>query len=124
MAHYKKEMLESEMKKIIMKGFSELKDPRIKDKMININFVKLSGDKSYLDVYVSSLDEDIDTIVEILNNAKGMFRTLIAKNIHIYKAPEVRFHKDEGIEASIRINKLLEELQENQPEDDESNEDD
>ena len=31
MANYKKEMLESEMKKIITRGFSELKDPRIKD---------------------------------------------------------------------------------------------
>ncbi len=87
MANYKKEMLESEMKKIITRGFSELKDPRIKDKMININFVRLSGDKSYLDVYVSSLDEDVDTIIDVLNNAKGMFRTLIAKNIDIYKAP-------------------------------------
>ena len=75
MANYKKEMLESEMKKIITKGFSELKDPRIKDKMININFVRLSSDKSYLDVYVSSLDEDVDTIIDVLNNAKGMFRT-------------------------------------------------
>ena len=74
MANYKKEMLESEMKKIITRGFSELKDPRIKDKMININFVRLSGDKSYLDVYVSSLDEDVDTIIDVLNNAKGMFR--------------------------------------------------
>lgn len=119
MANYKKEMLESEMKKIITKGFSELKDPRIKDKMININFVRLSSDKSYLDVYVSSLDEDVDTIVEILNNVKGMFRTLIAKNIDIYKAPEIRFHKDEGIEASIRINQLLENLKENKSEDDE-----
>lgn len=114
MAQYRREMLESEMKKLITEGFSQLKDPRLKDKFIDINMVRLSKDKSYLDVYVSSLDEDIDTIINILNNAKGMFRTLIAKNIKMFKVPEVRFHKDEGIEASIRINKLIEKIEKNE----------
>jgi len=114
MAQYRREMLESEMKKLITQGFSQLKDPRLKDKFIDINMVRLSKDKSYLDVYVSSLDEDVDAIIEILNNAKGMFRTLIAKNIKMFKAPEVRFHKDEGIEASIRINKLIEKIEKNE----------
>ncbi|PNR87702.1 ribosome-binding factor A [Petrotoga sp. 9T1HF07.CasAA.8.2] len=114
MAQYRREMLESEMKKLITQGFSQLKDPRLKDKFIDINMVRLSKDKSYLDVYVSSLDEDVDAIIEILNDAKGMFRTLIAKNIKMFKAPEVRFHKDEGIEASIRINKLIEKIEKNE----------
>lgn len=114
MAQYRREMLESEMKKLITEGFSQLKDPRLKDKFIDINMVRLSKDKSYLDVFVSSLDEDVDTIINILNNAKGMFRTLIAKNIKMFKAPEVRFHKDEGIEASIRINKLIEKIEKNE----------
>lgn len=114
MAQYRREMLESEMKKLITQGFSQLKDPRLKDKFIDINMVRLSKDKSYLDVYVSSLDEDIDTVINILNNAKGMFRTLIAKNIKMFKVPEIRFHKDEGIEASIRINKLIEKIEKNE----------
>lgn len=114
MAQYRREMLESEMKKLITQGFSQLKDPRLKDKFIDINMVRLSKDKSYLDVYVSSLDEDLDTIINILNNAKGMFRTLIAKNIKMFKVPEIRFHKDKGIEASIRINKLIENLEKNE----------
>ncbi|PNR97035.1 30S ribosome-binding factor RbfA [Petrotoga sp. 9PWA.NaAc.5.4] len=113
MAQYRREMLESEMKKIITQGFSELKDPRLKDKMININILKLSKDKSYLDVYVSTLDDDIDQVVDLLNKAKGMFRTLIAKNVKMFKAPEVRFHKDEGIQASIKINKIIEEIEKN-----------
>ena len=113
MAQYRREMLESEMKKIITQGFSELKDPRLKGKMININILKLSKDKSYLDVYVSTLDDDIDQVVGLLNKAKGMFRTLIAKNVKMFKAPEVRFHKDEGIQASIKINKIIEEIEKN-----------
>lgn len=114
MAQYRREMLESEMKKIISHGFSQLKDPRIKDKFLDINLVKLSKDKSYLDVYVSTLEDNTENVVQILNKAKGFFRTLIAKNIKIFKVPEIRFHEDKGIQASIKINKLIDKIEQDE----------
>jgi ribosome-binding factor A len=48
--------------------------------------------------------------VELLEKYKGYFRTFVAKNVRLYTAPELRFKEDKGIEESVRINKLLDEI--------------
>ena len=109
---YRKSMLESEIPKRLSEAVSLLRDPRIKKEFITISRVELSKDKRYADIYVSFLGsaEERKETVELLNHAKGFFRTYLAKNLRIYTAPEVRFHEDKGIESSVRVNKLLNEL--------------
>lgn len=74
--------------------------------------MELSKDKRYADVYVSFLGtpEERKETVEILNRAKGFFRTFIAKNLRLYVAPEIRFYEDKGIEASVKVHQLLVQL--------------
>ena len=49
----------------------------------------------------------IDNMVSHLNDAKGVFRTAIANKSNLYKAPQVSFYKDETIDNSLKIEKLL-----------------
>lgn len=60
------------------------------------------------------------TLVERLNEDKGIFRTAIAKNIRLFKAPEIRFKEDIGIEATLRVAQLLQQI-ENEKQDAEDN---
>ncbi|MBM7558666.1 30S ribosome-binding factor RbfA [Marinitoga litoralis] len=107
---YRKEMIESEILRLVNSNISNLRDPRIQDKLISATRVELSKDKSFADIYVSVLNGDLDEVIEVLTKAKGFFKSLISRNIRMYKIPEIRFHKDKGIEESIRIHKLLNEI--------------
>ncbi|WP_367357247.1 30S ribosome-binding factor RbfA, partial [Mesotoga sp.] len=75
--------------------------------------VELTKDKRFATVYVSLMgpDDKKKKLVEKLNEDKGFFRTAIAKNIRLFKAPEIRFKEDTGIEASLRVAKLLEQIE-------------
>ncbi len=109
---YRKSMIESEIQKLISEAISNMRDPRVKKEFITVSHVIVSKDKRYADVYISYLgsEEERKNVVEILNNAKGYFRTHVAKNLRLFTAPEIRFHEDKGIESSVRVHKLLVEL--------------
>ncbi len=109
---YRKSMLESEIQKLLSEAVSMLRDPRIKKEYVTISRVELSKDKRYADVYVSFLGspEERKNTVELLNHAKGFFRTYVAKNLRLYTAPEIRFYEDKGIESSVRVHQLLNQL--------------
>jgi ribosome-binding factor A len=81
--------------------------------MASIVRVELTKDKRFATVYVSLMgpDDKKKKLVEKLNEDKGFFRTAIAKNIRLFKAPEIRFKEDTGIEASLRVAKLLEQIE-------------
>ncbi|GAB6189193.1 30S ribosome-binding factor RbfA [Marinitoga arctica] len=111
---FRREMIESEILKLINMNINNLRDPRVQNKIISATRVELAKDKSYADVYVSVLNGDIDEIIEVLTKAKGFFKSLIARSIRMYKVPEIRFHKDKGIEESIKIHKLLDEISKNE----------
>ncbi len=87
-----------------------LKYEIIDEKLKNVSFtyVRLSGDNSFLDVYVDYRDRSkINNIVNKLNAAKGVFRTAIANKSNLYRAPQVVFHKDETIDNNLKIESLL-----------------
>lgn len=116
---FRREMIESEIMKIINTNVSNLRDPKIQGKLISATRVELSRDKSYADIYVSVFGGDIDEIINVLEKAKGFFKSIIGRNIRMYKIPELRFHKDMGIEESIKIHKLLDEISQNKGEENE-----
>lgn len=109
---HRKEMLESEIQKLLSEALLESKDPRIKGELISFTMVRLSNDKRYADVYVSVLgdEEDRKATLSLLEKAKGFFRSYVAKNLRLYTVPEIRFREDRGIESSVRIHKILEDL--------------
>ena len=90
-----------------------LKCEIIDDKLKNVSFtyVRLSGDNSFLDVYVDYWDRSkIESVVNWLNNAKGVFRTAVANKTNLYKAPQITFYKDATIDNSLKIEELLDKI--------------
>lgn len=84
----------------------ELDDPIFKK--VSFTYVKLSGDKSYLNVYVDTYNhQDINKILKELNNASGTFRTMMAKKTNFYKVPKIIFNEDTTITKSLHIEDLI-----------------
>ncbi|BBJ28548.1 30S ribosome-binding factor RbfA [Athalassotoga saccharophila] len=110
---YKKEMMESEIMKIVSQALLNMKDPRIAG-MISVTRVELSNDKRYAKIYLSlygNEEEKNTEIFGIIEKAKGYFKTEIARNIHTFKAPEITFVRDRGIEKSFEIDKLFKKIE-------------
>ena len=112
MSIYRKEMLESEIMKLISSAISEMKDPRLEGKIVSVTRVELSNDRQYADVFVSAYGDEQERreTLDILQHASGFIRSYVAKNLRTRSVPVLRFREDKGIESSIRIHKILEEL--------------
>jgi ribosome-binding factor A len=87
----------------------EMRDPRVG--IVNVNEVKVSRDRSYADVYVSSLQtsttEERAELVDVLNKAAGFFRSELAKRHSMRTTPKIRIHYDELIESGPRLEALI-----------------
>ncbi|MBQ4209021.1 30S ribosome-binding factor RbfA [bacterium] len=87
----------------------EIYDEKIK--LATFTATKLTNDYSYCTVYVDTFDRTkIDEIILVLNKAKGVFRTALAKKLTIRKVPQLIFINDCTIDQSKRINEIIDNL--------------
>ena len=101
-------LLREEIADIIMR---RVKAPRLG--FVTITDVSLSEDLKIARVYVSVLNSDERAIViEILNGAKGLIRSEVAKRVRSKFIPTLEFWIDESIEQGFKIDKLLKEISE------------
>lgn len=99
--------IRDEISNIILR---EVRDPRV-TKHLSVNDVIVTRDLAYADIYVSSFEFDsgIDqqSLVRVLNNASGFFRTLLSKRLALRATPKLRFHYDtlqsQGIRLEVKI---------------------
>lgn len=116
--------ISEEVKKIISELlYNGLKDPRISP-MTSITRVEVTRDLRYAKIYVSILGnkEEKENSIEGLNSAKGFIRKEIGNKIDIRYIPEPIFILDESIEEGIRMSKLIEDVNKNIDNKDESHE--
>ncbi|ACJ76214.1 ribosome-binding factor A [Thermosipho africanus Ob7] len=111
---YRNKKIEAYIRELIAQAIQKIKEPEfeyLKDYIV-ISRVLISKDRRFADVFVSVIgnSEQRKKAVELLEKYKGYFRTFVAKNVRLYTAPELRFKEDKGIEESVRINKLLDEI--------------
>lgn len=88
----------------------ELKDPRIG--FVTLTEVKLSRDLHLARVYFSLLGTEKqlrDTQIALARSA-GFIRKLLAKRMNLRYTPEVVFKLDKGIEYSIHISEVIDQL--------------
>lgn len=85
----------------------EAKDEDFKN--VVITAVDVSDDLSFAKVYFTTID-DREKVTSDLNNAAGFFRSLLAERLEIRHTPELRFIFDESIEYGQKIEKIIEEL--------------
>ena len=101
-----------DMKRELTALLRELKDPRLRDKLLTVVRVHLSGDGSSAKVYVSAMEgiESAREAVKGLQSAGGLLRGELGRRLHMRKAPELRFVADNSIEAGAAILRTLESL--------------
>ena len=88
----------------------ELKDPRVKDKLLTVVRVSVSSDASYYKAYISDLAgiEGAKEAVKALNAASGYIRREIGARLRLRKTPEIKFIADDSVEKSFEMFRELE----------------
>ncbi|MCA1931647.1 30S ribosome-binding factor RbfA [Rheinheimera sp.] len=90
----------------------EIKDPRLHN-MITVSDVDVSRDLSHAKIYVTFLGleaEKVKANLDILNDACGYIRSLIAKRIQARIVPTIRFYFDQSLDQGIRMANLVEQV--------------
>lgn len=85
----------------------EAKDEDFKN--VTITDVEVTNDLSFAKIYFTTTDNR-EKVEKDLNNAVGFFRTMLAERLEIRHTPELRFIFDESIEYGAKIEKIIEEL--------------
>lgn len=87
----------------------DMRDPRIE--MVTVSEVRVSKDLAFADIYVSSLRTNDETartaMIDTLNGAAGWIRSELAKRHTMRTTPRPRFHYDELIESSARMDQAI-----------------
>lgn len=105
MAGYRTSRVAEDIKREIVAIIRELKDPRVKDKILTVVRVDVSSDLSYAKVYVSSMSgiEDAKEAVKGLKNATGLIRHEVGSKLRLRKTPELAFIADDSVEHGMDI---------------------
>lgn len=101
------QQMQQEMALILQR---EIKDPRLHT-MITVSDVEVSKDLSHAKIYVTFLGLEADKVklnLDILNDACGFIRSLIAKRIQARIVPTLRFYFDKSLDEGIRMANLVE----------------
>ena len=97
----------------------ELKDPRLKGKMVSVSGVDVSDDGSYATIYLSVLgksisedaeDKEKDDIIKAMKSASGVIRREIVKNVKLRHVPELSFKIDNSIEYGRHMSEIIDSL--------------
>jgi ribosome-binding factor A len=109
------ELLHKEISLLIQQ---RLRDPRLG--FVTVTGVEMSPDLRVAHVYVSVLgsDDEVQASLKSLNRATGFFRRELGASLSLRYLPELNFRADDTLERALRIDELLDSLQEEVPEDD------
>jgi len=99
------QQIQKEIATILMR---EVKDPRLS--MTTVSAVEVTRDLAYAKIFVTFFDDDIDKIkssVEVLNEAEGYIRSLLAKRLRARIMPHLRFVYDQSMSEGVRMSALV-----------------
>ena len=105
MAGYRQDRVSEDIKREIIAVIRELKDPRVKDKMLTVVRVDVSHDLSFAKVYISALDgiDSANEAVKGLVSATGRIRHEVGARLRLRKTPEMKFVADDSVEHGMEI---------------------
>lgn len=86
----------------------EVKDPRLG--MVTVSAVEVTRDLAYAKIFVTFFTlegQNTDKAIEVLNEAAGFIRTLLAKKIKARIMPELRFIYDSSMVEGVRMGALV-----------------
>ena len=90
---------------------TEVKDPRI-GALTSVIRVETTTDLKYCKVFVSVLgnDEEKESVMKGLKNAKGFIRHLLAERVNLRNTPELIFKMDDSVEYAVRMSQLIDQI--------------
>lgn len=94
---------------------NEVKNPLVKEGMITVTRVNATPDLKYAKVYASVFCEEKEKSKDVLNALKssgGFIRMKLKNLVDIRNIPELIFVLDDSLDYSLKINKLLREINE------------
>lgn len=108
------ELLHEEISQLIQYG---TQDPRIG--FVTVTGVEITPDLRQARVYVTVLGDPADakSSLDGLNNAKGYFRHQLGQTVSLRYIPELVFKLDTSLEHGLRIEHLLDSLEDTRDED-------
>ncbi|WP_286232889.1 30S ribosome-binding factor RbfA [Thalassotalea sediminis] len=86
----------------------EVKDPRLG--MVTVNAVEVTRDLAYAKIYVTFFTlegQNVEQSIDLLNEASGFIRSLLAKRIKARIMPELRFVYDKSMAEGVRMSSLV-----------------
>ena len=86
----------------------EVKDPRLG--MVTVNDVEITRDLAYAKIFVTFFmleHQNEKEAIEVLNEAAGYIRTLLAKRIKARIMPQLRFIYDQSMIEGIRMTNIV-----------------
>ena len=98
-------MFVQEISKII---HQEIKDKDID--FVTITEARITNDLSFAKIYITTLNEDREKVLNSLNKASGFIRSLLCDRVKIRKMPEIHFVYDESIEYGKKIDNIIERI--------------
>ncbi len=100
----------------IVKEISYILSQEVKDsdiKFVTVTDCHLTNDLSFAKIYFTVLDDSKkETTLKALKDASGFIRKELAKRVIIRHIPELEFVYDESIEYGNKIEKIIEEINE------------
>lgn len=105
MPNYRIGRVSEDIRREITAIIRELKDPRVKDKMLTVVRVEVSSDASFAKVYVSDFKgiDGAKEAVKGLEVATGYIRREVGSRLHLRKTPELKFIADNSIEKGFEL---------------------
>jgi ribosome-binding factor A len=107
------ERLAEEIREDVARIVGQLKDPRIG--FVTVTRVDLTPDLRTAHVHVGILGQDRDKTLAGLRQAAGFVRRELGRRIHVRHTPEIAFHYDEGLDATDRVARLLDQVRSSEP---------
>ena len=77
---------------------------------VSISGVDVDNELTLAKVYLSSLEDDLDQSVEVLEEHKGAIKKAIGNEARLRRVPELQFVTDPAIQSGGRVEEILGEL--------------
>jgi ribosome-binding factor A len=103
------EAIKREMSDLLLRG---IKDSRVKNGMVSVTDVEVSGDLRHAKIFVSIYGsaDDQEQAMMGLHSAMGYIRSEIGKRVNLRFAPEVTIQQDKSLERGAEVLALLDRI--------------
>lgn len=92
---------------------TEIKDPRVAERMISVNRVAVSKDLHFARIWVSVLGTDSECAAAIagLNHSRGYIRRLLGERVVLKYLPDLHFEYDASVKEATRLLELFRQIE-------------